>query len=198
MRYLLILLLLAGGVSRACAQTTQPAPVAWEQTVQTVAKSLAAGDDCAAQTTADCFIRSFDSASTRHLADVAAHTSGATLLMAKAYLFPDGAIAGDIGAAVSGSQVSDDVKKLLVPPDADGIAKANVTAVRWVQSALSAASADPVAVLVFYTGDPSQAASPDGQVLFVMLKGHKDSAGTYLVNQIVYGDSQQASMTSAR
>jgi len=198
MRYLLILLLLAGGVSQACAQTTQPAPAAWEQTVQTVAKSLAAGDECAAQTTADCFIRSFDSASTRHLPDVAAHTSGTTLLMAKAYLYPGAPIAADIGAAISDSEVTDEVKKLLVPTDADATARANTIASQWAQSALGLGKSEPFAVLVYYIRDVTRVESPDERILFVMLKGRKDRGGSYLVTQIIYGDSQQAALAAAR
>ena len=166
--------------------------------MQTLAKSLVSGDDCKPLIAPDCFIRAFDSASVRQIEDVAAHTGGATQILAKAYLFPGGTIASDIGSAVAEAQVSDDVKKMLVPGDADASAKANATATHWLQNALTAANDDPIAVLVYVTTDPSQTSSADGQILFVMLKGHKDSAGNYLVSQIVYGDPRQASMASAR
>ena len=143
-------------------------------------------------------IRSFDSTTSKQFADVTAHTSGATLLMAHAYIFPGGAIAGDIGAAVADSQISDDLKKLLVPAEGDPTAKANATATRWVQSALNAANGEPIAVLVYFTGDATQIGAADGQILFVMLKGRKDSTGAYVTSQIVYGDSQQAAVVAAQ
>jgi hypothetical protein len=195
---LLMMFVLAGWASSSCAQTTQPAPAAWDQSVQAFAKSLVTGDDCKAGLTGDCAIRSFDSTASRQIADVTAHASGATLLMAHAYLFPGGAIAGDIGAAVADSQVPDDVKKRLVPPVGDPTAKANATATRWVQSALAAGDGEPIAVLVLFTGDLTQSTTSDGQILFIMLKGRKDSTGAYFISQIVYGDSQQAAVVSAR
>jgi hypothetical protein len=195
---LLILFLLAGGAGNAYAQTTQPTPAEWDQTVQSVAKSFTTGDDCKSLVCDECTIHSFDSVNTKQLADVTAHTGGSTLLMAKSYQFPDGAIAADIAAAVTGAQVSDDVKKLLVPPDSDAIFRANITATRWVQNSLTAANGDPVAVLLFFVSDTSQANTPDGKILFVMLKGRRDANGAYQITQIVYGDPQQAAMTSAR
>jgi hypothetical protein len=197
-RYLLMMFVLAGWVQSVCAQTTQPAPAEWDQAVQTVAKALTSGDDCKSLIAGDCFIRSFDSASVRQLDDVNAHTNGSTLLMAKSYLFPGGDIATDIAASVAEAKVSDDVKKLLTPVDADAATKANATAVHWVQNALSAANNDPVAILVFLGCDTSDTTAPECQILFVMLKGHKDSAGAYQVSQVVYGTSQQAAMASAR
>src|SRR5947207_3160281 len=116
---LLILFLLAGWIAPANAQTTRPAPAAWDQVVQAVAKSLTvAGDEAKDYLSDDCSVRSFE-LSSKQLADVAAHSEGATLLLAKAYVSPGGAIAGDIGAAVNDSLVSDDVKKLLVPAEGD-------------------------------------------------------------------------------
>jgi len=197
-RHLLILFLLAGWVRSSFGQTTQPAPAGWEQTVQKMAQSLVDGDETKSVASVDCYVRSFDSASTKQIADVVAHTSGATLIMAKAYLFPGGAIAADIGAAVAQSQLPDDLKKLLVPAEGDPTIKANATATRWAQGALSAANDDPIAVLVFVTGDGSQSSGADLQVFFVMLKGHSDTSRNYTVTQVVYGDSQQAAMTAAR
>ena len=54
------------------------------------------------------------------------------------------------------------------------------------------------AVLVYFIDDPNRVESPDGQVLFVLLKGRKDAGGSFAVTQIVYGDSQQAAMTAIR
>src|SRR5580765_1291664 len=122
--YLLIALLLAGWVTSTAAQTTQPAPAAWENTVRALARSLVTGEEAKAQRTDDCSIRSFNSSS-RQIADLTAHTCNSTLLMAKAYLFPGGAIAGDVGAAVQDAQVSDEVKKILVPAEGDPTARAN-------------------------------------------------------------------------
>src|SRR5207253_2071365 len=125
-RCLLILFLLAGWANSVCAQTTQPASPEWDQAVQMFAKaSAAAGEDCKPLLANDCCIRSFDSGSNRQIADLMAHTSGNTLLMARAYVFPAGTVAADIGAAVNDSQVSDDVKRLLVPAEGDATAKAN-------------------------------------------------------------------------
>src|ERR1700749_4649396 len=97
--HLLMMLVLAGGAAPVLAQTTQPAPAEGEQTVQTVAKSMAAGDESAPSRLCEsCSIKSFDGSS-KQWADLTAHTGGGDLVMAKAYLFPGGCIAGDIGAA---------------------------------------------------------------------------------------------------
>ena len=87
---------------------------------------------------------------------------------AKAYLFPGGTIASDIGSAVAEAQVSDDVKKMLVPGDADASAKANATATHWLQNALTAANDDPIAVLVYVTTD----SGPDEQHRWTNLVRH--------------------------
>jgi hypothetical protein len=193
-----MVLSLAGVVASATAQTTQPAPQAWDQTVQAAAKSLSSSDDCRHFICDDCVLRSFETSSPRQIDDVVAHTNGASLLMAKAYVFPGTTIATDMAQAVTDTQVPDEVKKLLVPGDADAAAKANLTAQRWVQNSLGAATGDAVAVLVFFTGQVTQSTTTDGQVFFVMLKGRPDSSGSYLISHIVYGDSQQAAVTSAR
>ena len=198
MKLCIFLLLIVGAwVAPIDAQTTQPAPAAWQQTAQTIAASLASGQECRSLLANDCAIRAFDGPSSRQLADVCAHTSGATLLLAKAYTFPGGAIAADIGAAVQGSGASDDIKHLLVPAEGDPTTKANTTATRWVQNALAPASGDPVAVLVYLTANSDQTADSDGQILFVLLKARADSDDHYSINQIVYGDTQQAAVTSA-
>ena len=54
------------------------------------------------------------------------------------------------------------------------------------------------ATLVFFTGNVTHTETPGGQILFVLLKGRRDSSGSYLVTQIVYGDSQQAAIVAAR
>ncbi len=195
---LLMMLVLAGWVGPACAQTTQPAPGEWDQAVQTFAGALSASDDhCKQQLTDDCIIRSFDG-STKQVADLTAHTSGTTLLAAKSYLYPGGSIAADIATAVSGSTASDDVKKILVPAEGGATDKANSTAAHWVQNLLSPADGDPIAVMVFYTGDIAHADTADAQVLFVMVRGRKDSGGAYLISQAVFGNSQQAAVVAAR
>src|SRR4051794_35842320 len=99
-----MVVLLAWMVRPVSAQTTQPAPASWDQTIQSLAKSLANGDDDRGLLGADCFMRSFESSSPKQFADVLAHTNGAALLMAKPYLFPGGAIATDIAASVSDSK----------------------------------------------------------------------------------------------
>src|SRR4051812_20739806 len=105
--------LLLSIASPALAQTTQPAPAAWVQTVQSFAKGLDS-NDAHGVLTADCVIRSFDTSAPKQAADLTAHTDGATLLLTKAYIFPSETIATDIGAAVADSKVPDDVKKLLI------------------------------------------------------------------------------------
>lgn len=197
---LLIAFLLAGWVAPANAQTTQPAPAGWETTVQAVAKGLtSAGDNDAYQRLLanECIVRSFGTHA-KQLDDVIAHTDGAMLLMAKAYLYPGAPIAADIGAAISDSEVTDEVKKLLVPTDADATARANTIASQWAQSALGLGKSEPFAVLVYYIRDVTRVESPDERILFVMLKGRKDRSGAYLVSQIIYGDSQQAALAAAR
>jgi hypothetical protein len=193
-----ILMLLAAVVLPAAAQTTQPAPGTWDQAVQAAAKAFSSQDECTAFLCDDCIVRSFDTTAAKQIEDVEAHASGATLLMARSYQFPDGTIASDIGAAVVDSQVPDDLKKLMSPGDTDSAAKANQTATRWVQNALGANAGDPVAVLVYFISDASQSKAADGQMLFVMLKGRQNAKGDYQVSQVVYGNSQQAAVTSAR
>jgi hypothetical protein len=193
-----MMLVLAGWARPVCAQTTQPAPAEWDQAVQTFASALASSDDHSKQQLSDdCIIRSFDS-STKQLADLTAHTGGTNLLAAKAYLYPGGNIAGDIATAVAGSIASDDVKKLLTPAEGGATDKANSVAARWVQSLLSPADADPFAVMVFYTGDVTHADTTEAQILFVMVRGRKDSSGSYVISQVVYGNSQQAAVVAAR
>ena len=196
--HLLIALAWAGVVWPILAQTTQPAPPEWDQTVQAIAKVMTSGDSSSAPQVSDNnTIRSFDG-SAKQWPDLIAHTGGATLLSAKSYIFPYDGIAADIAAAIKGSNVSDDIKKTLVPPDGDPTEKANATASRWAQNELTLASEEPFAVLVFLAPDPNHPDSGDGLILFVLLKGQKDSSGAYAVSQIVFGNSQQAAVVSAR
>jgi hypothetical protein len=85
-----------------------------------------------------------------------------------------------------------------VPAEGDATTKANATATTWVQNALAANNGDVVAVVVFFTGEIAHADTPEGQILFVLIKGKRESSGTYLINQIVFGDPQQAAVSSAR
>jgi len=195
---LLIAFLLAGWAAPVSAQTTQPAPAGWEKTVQAVAKGMTGDSDAYQRLLAnECIVRSFGTHA-KQLDDVIAHTDGAQLLMAKAYVYPGAAIAAEIGTAISDSEVTDEVKKLLVPSDGDATARANTSAMQWAQSALGLANREPFAVLVYYIRDVTRVESPDERILFVMLKGRKDRDGAFLVTQIIYGDSQQAALAAAR
>jgi hypothetical protein len=188
---------------RASAQTTQPAkdspstppPAAWSEAVDRLANCLTQqSSDGHSQISADSAIRSFDG-STRVISDVTAYTGGATLLMAKAYSCPANTIADDIGSCISSATVSGEIKRLLMP--AEGDTRANSTAEKWVRDALNLAAGENFAVLVYFTGDVTHADSPEGQILFVLLKARKDAAGAYSASQIVFGDGQQASNASA-
>jgi hypothetical protein len=193
----LIALTLALTVISAKAQTTQPVsppPVAWSEAVDHLSTGLVQSNDSSqTQICADCTIRSFGG-STRLLSDITACTSGATLLMAKAYTYPGGKIADDIGSCISSAQVSGDIKRLLMP--AEGDTRANGTADKWVRDALNLSAGENFAVLVYFTGDVTHADNPEGQILFVLLKAKKDG-DSYSVAQIVFGDGQQASNASA-
>ena len=200
--YPLLFLILIAIAAPVSGQTTQPAPeaapVEWEGTVQALSKSFSTGGaDCKAMIAADCTVRAFD-ASSRELPALFAHTHGATVLMAKAYVFPGGSIATDIATAIADSQVSEDVKKALTPAEGDPSVRANVTATRWAQSSLLLTSSDRFAVMVFANPDSGDTAQTDGQVFFVLLKARRDNTDGYRISHIVYGDSQQATMTSAR
>jgi hypothetical protein len=192
-------LLLAFWIVQAQAQTTQPAsappPAGWSEAVEHLSNCLAqVSDGPRSQIAGDCTIRSFD-ASSRVISDVTAYTGGSTLLLAKAYTYPGNTIADDIGSIVSSAQISDEIKRLLMP--AEGDTRANSTADKWVQTALNLSAGDNFAVLVYFTGDVTHASTAEGQILFVLLKARKDAGGSYLVSQIVFGDGQQASNASA-
>jgi hypothetical protein len=196
--FLLMLCLGALLVTPASAQTTQPAPKAWEHIVQNLSTALAAGnEECGTHLADECTVRSFRS-SLKLLADLTAHTNGASVLLAKGYLFPSESIATDIAGAVQDSEAPDEVKKILVPADADAAARANATATRWAQSALSLGNSDAFAVMVFLKNDSGSAQAAESKVFFVLLKARSSADGSYRVTQIVYGDSQQATVAAAR
>lgn len=201
--FLLVIVVLLAISSPVLGQTTQPSsaappPAKWEALIQGIAKSLVAGrNDTGPYLSDPCTIRSFNAPS-KTQADLIAHTRGATLLMAKAYVFPGGAVASDIAGAVVDAAVPDDIKKALTPAEGEPTIRANATAGLWVQNAIGISEGDAYAVIVYANSESAQSPTAQGGVFFVLARGRCATDGSYLVTHIVYGDSQQATMTSAR
>lgn len=192
-RVVIALLLLGGITAPVNAQTTKPSE-AWTSVVRQFANSLTdpnAADDCKANLSDDCAVRSFkDSANT--VATLMARTSGANLLFARAYIAPVTSLASDVANSVGSIRaIPDSLKKLFIPADEDA-SKADNVAALWMSHVLNLTDGQSAGVLIYLIADPSLPDSSQPQAMLVLIKGQVDSDGAYHITQIVFGDPQQA------
>ena len=189
----------------APAQTTRPAPPAWDRTVASFSKAVSAGDPDAANAllAPHAVVCPFPAAArppddksadpdkppgAEKLLDALA---GGSTLGAHAYLFPPAALAQDLSDDVTASRMPDELKQAIVLPDDEAARKrAAGTAVQWVGQVLKATKNQPIGVIVLWpadnAGDPSS--STPRRPTFVLMKGIATADGGYQIILVVYGD----------
>jgi hypothetical protein len=192
-RAAIALLLVCWLYAPANAQTTKPSE-AWVGVVHQFANSLSdpnGADDSKATLSDDCAVRSFkDSGNT--VATLAAHLSGANLLLANAYTAPVTTLASDVANSIGTSRnLPDSVRKMFIPADGDA-SKADSVAALWMSRVLNLTDGQSAGVLIYLVADPIHPDSSQPQAILVLIKGQADLDGAYHVTQIVFGDPQQA------
>ena len=182
------LLLGFAGTAETRAQTTRPAPsrgapVTWSSAVEAFANAVTKGDPSAlaGMLAHDAAVRSFDTGERVAPPAMARAVSEWTLLGAHGYEFPPPALAKDIAADVSASDmVADRDKARITPPDDAELARANATAADWVAQTLGAERNHLVGVAVFWNAKLNRP-------MFVLVKG-QPTADSFEVKLAVYGD----------
>jgi hypothetical protein len=173
----------------AAGQTTQPAPVpdAWQQAVQHVADS--AGDDAGLRSllSDNCSVHKFGADSDGDVQSLIDFLAGESALGVHAYFYPAPTMARDIAADVTAStQVAPRVKHDIELTDPAVSNAAAAVATQWVQMTLHASADTPIGVIVLY--DNRADSDTDRRLNFVLVRGERQTDGTFRIAAIYWGD----------
>ncbi len=175
--------------AHAAAPATQPSASQqtenqWSDVVSTFAKALTDADSDAPLRTllSDAtVIRQFGRTQRDSIFTLHRKTAGLSALAVHGYIEAPSTLASDLSGDVhEADDLPDSLKKQFSPDDDEALARANVTAAKWVAASLSSAPTDPIGVIVLWRkNEPAP--------IFVLLKGEMDN-GKLSITQVCFGD----------
>ena len=164
-----------------------PAPDLWQQAVQHVAQG--AGDDTGLRNALSdsCTVRKFGADSDGDVQSLIDFLAGEGTLGVHAYVYPAQIMARDIAADVTACPEAGLALKhdIAVDDPAVGNAAAAV-AIQWVQMTLHPAADTPIGVIVLWNARTD--IDNDRRLNFVLIKGEKQTDGSYRITSIYWGD----------
>ena len=199
---LLVTMLLSGGVNgeaivESQAATTRPAGDAatWAQTVERLAECSRGKDfgAIAALLKRGPIIRTFASETLQPPERLLGGTTGATLLGVHAYEKMPATLASDLAEDFRNSRdVTDELRRDMIPPDEAAERRANDTAAQWLHQILKPEKNQPVAVIVLWRPDRrDNLTSTQTRPIFILAKGERVE-GEYVFRHVVFGDPLDA------
>jgi hypothetical protein len=156
MRWFWLVMSLLGFMSAsAAAQSTRPANLSWESTVERFTRNVLDGESAHLRANLDgqAVIRQFGTQETCDLALLVDRIRQASLLGQHAYEGLPGALATDIASDFrTAGNVPDDFRQYMNPQDEQQMQQANQIARQWLGEVLSADPQDPVGIIVCWQG----------------------------------------------
>jgi hypothetical protein len=186
------------------AQTTQPAPQAWGDSVQSLAQALPAESGAGAVSSIipdEAQVRELGGSQNETRYRLQQRADGMKVISARAYVGVVETEASDLATDFKGlDNLPAALKRQYIPRDDAETKKANAVARAWINSVLNPAPGDLVAVIVLW--EPSQSLTgnllaPDAppevkEPLFVLIKARQSENGDVKVTQVAFGDARQA------
>lgn len=190
--YLLALVFACGGLVSGAARAQVVDPT-WQQTVSSLAQTLCAMDERAADAVLESIpLHNFGTDTIARPLALLAQTSGGRVISARAYAGVPTSSARDLAEDFAASDLPEPVRRRFIPADAEQLRHANALAAQWVSDSLRLTKRTPVAVLVLWRGEQSlpTLAVEDYKrhVVFVMVRGRIDQDGETHPEAIVFGN----------
>lgn len=189
--------------TRAAAQTTQPAPDMWTQTVQAVAGGLtgeSAETILSGVLPSDIKMREFGGTRQETPQRLVQRAEGMQVVSARVYIWSAPTIASDIAADVKACEfIPPSLRIPFIPQNEADAKKANAVAQQWAASVIDPVAGDLFAVIMLWEPPVSATTVVLGstppeprQPLFVFIKGKQNAEGVVQITAVSFGDAKQA------
>lgn len=190
----------------ATAQTTQPAPSNWNDTVQALSHALIVEEPGTAAVSSvipdDIPIHELDGNTIETRYRLKLRSEGLSILSLRVYSRTAATFATDLAADITAAdQAPIDLRRQFVPKDAPETKRCNSVAQQWIDSVLDPSPDDLIAVVVLWEPPPPVSATmllaslptaEPKQPFFILIKGKQDAQGQLQITQISFGDARQA------